>query len=432
MDDSLKRKLMSIDILSRLKKSGMFNSFTARLLQIAQMKSDPSREYEQLETVIALSTSFHSPFPMPDESVDGPIRFAFSENNQLVGFYPHECHILCSGQTGIGKSILMKIIVSQILHHNNIDNFYKENNEIINFWMFVKSPEMRSLLNIEKNILIIPFKDVKNKLKLNLLEPPPGINAMDWANIIADILIQLFWLNASKDFLIDCLQKLYTKYTAFGYYPSLFDLYNYVKSLKIPQTSRIARYQESILNRVGGLIHSSLGPVLDCSRGHAQYLINHHVIFEILYLTMEQQVLMVNYLLTYLYIYKLNHETNLRHMAIVDDSNIIFDSASENRPDLGLPIIHHLISTVRKANITVFACTQTPHQVGSSIHSNSFAKIMFSLSNGKDVECMFQSMGIKDPDQKAYCYKIKPREAIVKFSGRYQEPFLVRIPEVEL
>ena len=116
----------------------------------------------------------------------------------------------------------------------------------------------------------------------------------------------------------------------------------------------------------------------------------------------------------------------------MDDVNLIADASLEKRPDLGLPIIHHLVTTVRKTKLNIFACTQTPHQLGASIHSNTFAKIMLSLSNGKDIEFMQQSMGIKDPDQKTYCYKLKPREAIIKFSSRYQEPFLARIPEVEL
>jgi hypothetical protein len=70
--------------------------------------------------------------------------------------------------------------------------------------------------------------------------------------------------------------------------------------------------------------------------------------------------------------------------------------------------------------------------LGASIHSNSFAKIMFSLSNGKDLEYMFQSMGIKDEEQKAYCYKLKPRETAVKYSARYQEPFIANVPETDI
>ena len=57
---------------------------------------------------------------------------------------------------------------------------------------------------------------------------------------------------------------------------------------------------------------------------------------------------------------------------------------------------------------------------------------MFSLSNGDDLEFMFRSMGIKDEEQKAYCYKLKPREIAVKFSSRYQSPFIANVPEVNL
>ena len=62
-------------------------------------------------------------------------------------------------------------------------------NEIIIIWMFVKSPEMRTLLNFVKDIIVIPFGTKGNLLKLNFLEPPPGIDVMDWLNIIVDILI---------------------------------------------------------------------------------------------------------------------------------------------------------------------------------------------------------------------------------------------------
>jgi hypothetical protein len=124
------------------------------------------------------------------------------------------------------------------------------------------------------------------------------------------------------------------------------------------------------------------------------------------------------------------NETNNRNWIALDDANSIFQALYENRVDLGLPIIHHLLTTIRKNKMNIFACSQTPHQLGASIHSNSFAKIMLSLSNGRDIDYMQQSMGIKDKDQRAYCYKLKPREAVVKFSARWQEPFLMTIPEV--
>jgi len=418
MNDKIKKAVVTLDRLDRLIKSGLLNPISGRALLSAYMKNDPSQKIELIENAITISQMFTSPFNKPDLSVDGPIRFALTENNVPAGLYPQECHILIAGQTGCGKSTLFKIIFSQAL---------KQGNNCI--WLFVKSSEMRPLLTVEPNIVVCNFKSIK----INIFEPPPGVNVIDWISIIADILIQAFRLyDGSKNFLIDCLRTLYEKYSTKGYFPCIHDLYNHVKELKYPSQSRTARYQESILNRIGGLVNSSLGSVLDCSRGHTLGLINNHTIFEVLFLTAEHQVLIVNYLLTYLYVYKQVNETYVQHLIGLDDANLVFDDSYEKRPDLGLPIIHHLLTTVRKSKITIYACTQTPHQIGASIHSNSFAKIMFSLSNGRDIECMQFSMGIRNQEQKDYCFKLKPREAIVKFSSRYQEPFLAIVPEVML
>jgi hypothetical protein len=76
--------------------------------------------------------------------------------------------------------------------------------------------------------------------------------------------------------------------------------------------------------------------------------------------------------------------------------------------------------------------TQIPHQLGASIHSNAFTKIMFHLANGVDIDFMARSMGIREPEQIQYCHRLKKREILVKFSGRYQEPFLAYVPEMSI
>lgn len=302
--------------------------------------------------------------------------------------------------------------------------------ESIVCWLFVKAPDMRSLLKVTKEVLVTDFSQL-NQIMLNPLEPVEGMKPVDWGNVFADLWIQAFRLyEGSKGFLIENLNTLYEKLVPQGYYPSLFDLYYYVRALHFPAISRNARYQESVLNRLGGLIHSSLGPVFACSRGHTGKLLNCHAIFEIQYLTSEQQIFLVNLLLSHLFYAKLLNESEIRTFVGIDDGNLIFDASFEKRPDLGLPIIHHLLTTVRKTKITIFACTQTPHQLGAAIHSNAFAKMMFSLSNGRDIDYMLQSMGIRDEERRAYCYKLKPREMVVKYAGRYQEPFIARVPEV--
>ena len=91
-------------------------------------------------------------------------------------------------------------------------------------WLLVKAQDMRSLLKVDRNILVVTF----NEIKLNPLEPPPGLKATEWASIFADLWIQAFRLyEGSKGFLIECLSSLYLKSSSTGHYPSLFDLYYY-------------------------------------------------------------------------------------------------------------------------------------------------------------------------------------------------------------
>ncbi len=69
------------------------------------------------------------PFCMPDETADGPIRFAIAENNQFIGLYPEECHVLIAGQTNTGKSTLLKIIFAQVLLLNKKQEERQSNGE---------------------------------------------------------------------------------------------------------------------------------------------------------------------------------------------------------------------------------------------------------------------------------------------------------------
>lgn len=297
------------------------------------------------------------------------------------------------------------------------------------FWVFAKSNEMRDMLNYYCNIIFIPF--IKGLAKLNPPEPPYLMQPMHWAVVLWDAFCQAFWLReASKALLLEASYYLYNKFIPLGYYFSFFDLYNHIAAKKYPLISRYARSQESILNRLTGLKHSVLSSTLDCSRGHISPIVLNHTVFEIQHLTIEEQVFFVNYLLSFLFFTKMNVQTNTRHFVFIDDSNAIFQDSYEKRHDVGLPIIHHLVTTVRKAAIHLIPATQTPNQFAASMHSNSSAKIMLPLDNGDDISCMLASMGITDPEQQKYCYTLQPREAVVKLQSK--DPFIVRVPEVNI
>ncbi len=289
-------------------------------------------------------------------------------------------------------------------------------------WLFSKSKEGRKLLHIKKDILVVLFQ---GSIRFSTLLTPKNFPQSAWNNVWADIFIQAFGIyDGTKNFMIEHLNRLFTRIKN----PSLSDLFYQIKNTKYPLMTRYARYQESAINRLGGILNSPISNAIDCRNTTIEFLTTNNVVFEIQYLTAEQQVFIVNILLSWIFYLKLYNNIEIIHFAGVDDGNLVFDSSFDHRPDRGLPIISHLLSTVRKSGIVVICCSQIPHQLGSSIHSNCFTKIMFSLSSGKDIECMIQSMGITDADQRQYCYQLAPQEMIVKFSARYQEPFLAYVP----
>jgi hypothetical protein len=212
--------------------------------------------------------------------------------------------------------------------------------------------------------------------------------------------------------------------------PTIHDLHRLIQVKKYSQHARTARYQESALNRLEGII-ASMGKTLTYPCIALEELAKRNVIFDIQGLTSEQQIFVTNILLTWLFYYKLYHNDENYHFVGIDDAQLVFDRSFEYRPDHGLPIISHLISTVRKSKVNVLVAGQIPSQLASSIHANSFTKIMFSLAYGKDIDCMAQSMGLSNVEQLQYCHRLGLREIVVKFSGRYQEPFLAHVPEVQ-
>lgn len=290
MNDRFKKSIYSLNILSELKKSGTLNPITARALLSAHLKESPGEDYAKLQGVIALSQMFTSPFDKPDAAVNGPIGIAQSENNHVIGIFPEEAHVLIAGQTGMGKTTLLRLIFAQALERG------------LQIWCFPRARDLRSLLTVDKKILVVTFD---GQVKINPLNPG-NLSTEDYCNIFSDIFIQsqnLF--DGTKNFLIETLSTLYRIHKANKTYPSLHDLYFYIKALKHPAFSRTARYQESALNRLGGMIYGSLGKVFDCSQGHEDSLTDLNCIFEIGNISREQQVFIVNLLLTKLFHHRL-------------------------------------------------------------------------------------------------------------------------------
>lgn len=112
-----------IEYLKLLKKHGRMGSGAVfQAIDVLSESGNPrmlNEYFEEQALDIADIALNGKPFVLTDESGDGPIRLAVAENNQFIGLYPDECHVLIAGQTGTGKSTLLKIIFAQALLLND-------------------------------------------------------------------------------------------------------------------------------------------------------------------------------------------------------------------------------------------------------------------------------------------------------------------------
>ena len=358
-----------------------------------------------------------NPFPDPSPEIDGLIRFAYTNPKQYAGLMPDELHVLIVGEPGTGKTTVANYFIApQAIAQG------------IKCWFFVKARDTEKLVKVCKkaNIITVDF-DEHNPVKINILQNPPNVSWAEWHSDLWDMFAQAEAIfDGTKNFLGIHSYDLAKEYEKLGIEPSLFELHDFIKGKRFERNSRDSRYQESALNRMGGILKGPLRNTLDCSSGCLEELVDQNVIFNIGSLPASQQVFIVNALTSWLFSYKENNPCNQRHFIIIDDAMLLFDANFEKRPDRGMPIINRHLAEVRKAKINMIVMGQLPSAMGQGIFGTSSAKIMFTLSDSKDADRMLDSMGVHDKEQRnaARALSKEERQMLIKFSSRYNQPFI--------
>jgi hypothetical protein len=410
------KSLLKLDLLGKLKKMGQLNPTTANLLLL-----DPKRAAELVARAGVVHEMLFSPFPRPDDSVDGDIKFANTENQGPVGININNLlQGLIIGSPGSGKSILTYHIALQAMAQGVI------------CWMFVKGNDAEKLIRFNNNLLVDNFN---GQIPKNLLPPPPNYPRDDWNSIHWDIFIQAITLyDGTKNFLTEQYFDLYEKYKVHNAEPSFYEVYDFLKTKKIPGYSRDAGYKQSALNRIGGMIKGSLRKDLDCSSSHLQDFVYQNTIFNYKGLSSEASVYFINALIAWLAAYKEVNETKKTHLIILDDAMHVFDANRlDKRPDMGIGYINHILFETRKYKIKFLVDIQIPSLISKGILGTSNFKCLLNIPNANEIKFVLDILGVHEKEQREYAQKLDSvaREMIVKVPS-YPEAFLASIPEIPL
>ena len=242
-------------------------------------------------------------------------------------------------------------------------------------------------------------------------------------------------LIASKSYLthaIDQLYRLYGVYDGSDTYPSMYDLADYLRAAlrRLKSNTRTYTYTEVCLNRVEGFI-DAIPDILDCSTGMPLDLLTQgNVILELHGIDPEYQSLLVCLMLTWICCHRIANgmRNNPQHdlAVFIDEAANLWSSHLERRPYQGIPTISDLASRVRKYNLKFFVASQQPTKLASSIKANSYVKCMFALGDGADIMDMGSAMFLLQ-EQTYYSRMLEIGQSIVKFAGRWTEPFVMGV-----
>jgi len=336
--------------------------------------------------------------------VRGPeFRLSLEELNQ---------HMLVVGRSGCGKTTLLKHIMVQLIDRG------------IPFIAFDFKRDFRDLVFADDRVVI--FR--RGYLKINPLVPPPNIGLDVWERVFCDIYAFNYgWLHGSRNMLQEYLHKLYRR---MGYRATLYDLYDLIRLDAERVVGRRRDYRDVVLNRLFSTI-VNLSDYLGRDRWiEISDLMNSFVIIEMDGVSRDEQNFLIEFFLSWIYYFRLasNEYGGLRHILIFDEAKRIFDATKEIRHTTvqrGVAMFNLIVDEIRGLGEGLIVADQEPVKLTHSIKANTYVKVVGPLGHGDDIEDMARAINLGEEESKAIGY-LDRGYWIVKMSGRYTEPFVIK------
>jgi len=266
-----------------------------------------------------------------------------------------------------------------------------------------------------------------NWLKINPLQPPPGVELVHWMTFLADIMAHVFgWFHASENYLMQFMQQAYNSKQS-GY-PTFRELHDLVV-VNEETGRRFSEYREVVINRLASML-IVLKDVLDTETSFPiEKLLQENVVIELDGLRRDEANFLVELFLAWIFSYRLanGHRGRISHLLVFDEASRFFFKGRQFREtttELGIPFIDTVPQIIRDYKEGLLCAAQEPSRMTHSLMSNLRTKFVGYLSEGEDIEAIATSLNLDDEEREELA-KIGERGVwLVKRAG--SKPFLVK------
>lgn len=338
-------------------------------------------------------------------------------------------HVCITGMSGSGKTTLAFHVINNFIKHKKP------------FLIFDWKKSFRPLLHEDSEIMVFTIGDdeVSNLFKVNINEPPEGVDPKEWVNVLCDLLTESFMVSFGvHKIMLETIDEAFKEwgiYQGSKNYPTWNHLKWRLEQKMAKSGGREATWMESALRIATVLTFGNFGKVLNYkgeNRLSVQTLFDKKVIFELNSLSSIEKKFFSEFILTYIFKFKKARQNSVvgefDHAIIVDEAHNIF--LKEKTHFVKESVTDMIYREMREYGTSLICLDQHVSKLSDTVKGNSACHIAFQQQLPEDIYDISSIMQLTE--KKEYFSKLPVGSAIVKLAERYTDPFLIEVEKVEL
>ena len=343
-----------------------------------------------------------------------------------------DSHIGIFGQTGYGKTTLVKLLLLAFVKGEKQMADQKRT-----FFVWDAGGEYGNLI-----FLFNPGEVVwldPDLLGINPLQVPlnnegrPVMSPAKWI-VLLRMLLRLLWLNEpSVNLFCELLDQEYHKRGVHddpvnAVYPCLSDMLCLMENMEIKRGSDRDKARGKLLDRIGFLVASLPGLDVQCSRNVCELFGDHSVILDVAEVHDVARPFLFSFLCMALRAVFYTDQPTIERLMVAEEAHQVMPEQLRKRTeDLMEPISCAILRDVRKAGFSAVVVSQLVGDVDKSVRGNLGSVI--SLRQ-RDKDCIREAAGALNlsPWQSPELGCLPKRQAIARFS-RYGDPVHIAVKD---
>lgn len=341
-------------------------------------------------------------------------------------------HVCISGMSGSGKTnFAFKIL----------DNFIKRKKPFI---VLDWKKSFRPLLKEHDNVLLFSVGNnkVSNFFKININKPPKNVEPKVWVNFLADLINESFTTSHGvHKILVETLNKAFRDFKVYegsNNYPTWYQILDRLENMYIDMQNKKNRETEWIISALRiahALTFGAFGEAINYKGSDAmsvEDLLDKNIIFELDTLSNIEKKFFCEFLLTYVYKYMKTNITELNtgfnNAILIDEAHNVF--LKDKTTFVNESITDMVYREVREYGISLICLDQHISKLSETVPGNSACNVAFQQILPRDVDVVSNLMQLKE-DRKFFSM-LPVGYAIVSLVERYHNPFMIKVPLMEL